>query len=134
MSDALRKAAQAIVDFHNAPITEKRPDVFQRLVQGLDCALDAQPAEQPALPSPWLPITNSDPVPRDGSYFAVCCAGNPDSIECGFIHPHKSYSFEQIGEGLFQKVEHTVYMTGRIHNMHAATHWMPIPPPPEAGE
>jgi hypothetical protein len=37
--ERLRAAGQALIDFHNGPTAQKRPDIFQLLIGRLDAAL-----------------------------------------------------------------------------------------------
>lgn len=81
----------------------------------------------------WRPISESDPVPRDGTPFAICCEGEPDSIECGWYDPLTVFDYEEAENGLYKKTPRIGYEWSGFNNMHRATHWMPLPPPP-AGE
>lgn len=46
--DALVTAANALIDFYNGPVQNKRPDVFQRLMQRLADAFPPQPGKEEA--------------------------------------------------------------------------------------
>ena len=78
----------------------------------------------------WQPI---ETAPKDGSWIAVCKAGEHDSIECGYYKPFEIDAYEPAGDGLFRKVRQSVPWCdwGPINNFHRATHWMPLPAPPE---
>lgn len=82
--------------------------------------------------SHWQPI---ETAPKDGTRILICRVADDvideiDEIEiaewCVLEHSH----FEEIGNGLFQKVmdKPCEFWNG---NGHRATHWMPLPAPPE---
>lgn len=79
--------------------------------------------------SAWEPI---DSAPRDGSWFATAnFASDTPEFEVGCYLPQKWSSYEPAGDGLFRRVD-TIVFEWTHSNFHRATHWMPLPPAPEA--
>lgn len=76
----------------------------------------------------WQPI---ETAPRDGTWFVVCRAGEPDSVEAGCYDPLMHDEYVEAGEGLYRKERRTSYEWTGFNNMHRATHWMPIPEVPD---
>jgi hypothetical protein len=77
----------------------------------------------------WQPI---ETAPRDGSWFLICIAGEDGSYEVGCFDsdPLTWDTFVPVDDGLFRK-ETTVLIQWRgFNNMHAATHWAPLPEMP----
>jgi hypothetical protein len=72
----------------------------------------------------WMPI---ETAPRDGTWFATCRAGEPDSYEVGRFDPLMWPQYVEAENGLYRKVEHQVYDWMGFNNFHRATHWMPLP-------
>jgi hypothetical protein len=87
----------------------------------------------PSDPSPpgencWQPI---DTAPKDGSWFLICHASEGfGSYEVGRYDPWKRKNYDPVGHGLFREVEEVVMEWSGFNNFHRATHWMPLPVPP----
>jgi hypothetical protein len=76
----------------------------------------------------WHPI---ETAPRDGTWFMIINAREGYfSVEVGQYRRYCRYEYVQETSGLFRKVEHEV-LEETFNNFHRATHWMPLPPPPE---
>lgn len=76
----------------------------------------------------WQPI---ETAPRDGGWFAICVAGEGLSYEVGCYEPYHGRQFIELESGLFRAEEYLLGEWRGFNNMHRATHWMPLPPPPE---
>lgn len=85
----------------------------------------------------WEPIETK---PRDGSWFATCRAGDPDSVEASrYVEPMPQVSFEHVEGDLYRRVVNhpkpTIWNSWQNgSNMHRATHWCALPLLPEAAE
>lgn len=82
----------------------------------------------PRNPNIWRPIATA---PRDGTWFLICRAGEGfDSYEVGCFDPSMHDHFEPAGDGLYRKVQRSIYDWRGFNNFHRATHWMPLPAAP----
>lgn len=84
----------------------------------------------------WRPIESA---PKDGTWFVIVNEDDgADSFEIGCYSPLIWHDFEPVADGLFRKTEREIYEWRGFNNMHRATHWLPLPPPPainkEGGE
>ncbi len=79
----------------------------------------------------WQPISTA---PRDGTWFLISRKGDgPETYEVGCYDPSIWESFEQIGQsGLYRRSERIGYEWRGFKNFRRASHWMPLPEPPEA--
>lgn len=77
--------------------------------------------------SEWQPILTA---PRDGTWFVIY-SDLDDRYEIGRFEPLKVARYEEVGHGLFKRVYETVYDWEGFNNFHRATHWMPLPDPPQ---
>ena len=77
----------------------------------------------------WQPI---ETAPRDGSWF-VTANFNVDypEFETGCYSPFSFREYVEREDGLFQAVDKTVMEWANFNNFNRATHWMPLPAPPE---
>ena len=73
----------------------------------------------------WQPI---ETAPRDGTFFVIFTHGE---YEVGRYAPSFWASFEDAGNGYYKKVDRHMTDWSGFNNFHAATHWMPLPPPPK---
>lgn len=82
--------------------------------------------------SEWKPI---ETAPRDGTWFMICNAEDDfDSYEIGCYDPYYCWSYVEVGDGLYRHVreDEPAYEWRGFNNMHRATHWMPLPEPPNS--
>lgn len=85
--------------------------------------------------SAWQPI---ETAPKDGTLILVCRVG--EDIGCGPVEVTSWYKIEDWqwekvpgdDPDLYRKVHKGTYHEGWNNNGHRATHWMPLPEPPEA--
>lgn len=81
--------------------------------------------------SEWQPI---ETAPQDGTWFLTCDATQRDDhiprYEVGRYDPYMMPDFIEVEGGLYKKVMRSCYDWSGFNNFHRATHWMPIPPPP----
>lgn len=89
------------------------------------------------LPDEWQSIRDALPVwrpiseaPRDGSWFVIYLP-EPLEFEIGRYEPIVTWNYEQVSENLYKRVPITIYEWAGFSNFHLATHWMPLPKPPE---
>jgi hypothetical protein len=77
----------------------------------------------------WRPI---ETAPRDGSWFVIARAGNPDDpeFELGRYDPLMLPRYVEAGDGLYRKELQRGYEWQGFDNFNRATHWMPLPEPP----
>lgn len=75
----------------------------------------------------WRPI---ETAPRDGSVFLIYIPGW--EYEVGKYDPILWGEFVHVGDGLFKKVTKIASEWRGFNNFSAATHWTPIPEPPES--
>ena len=82
-----------------------------------------------ALQPDWRPI---ETAPKDGTWFLICCARDGfDSYEVGCYDPWMRKEYEPVeGSGLFREVLKPVLEWRGFNNLRRATHWMPLPTPP----
>lgn len=81
--------------------------------------------------SDWKLIA-TNPVPRDGTWFAICRAGEDDSIEAGCFDQLTGTRYVAVGDGLYRKTEEPIFDWKGFDNFHRATHWCSLQPvPPE---
>lgn len=79
--------------------------------------------------SDWQPI---ETAPKDGTWFLICRADDGyESYEVGRYNPLKHPRYEDAGNGLYRKIDEVIYDWSGFNNFHRATHWMPLPSPPE---
>jgi hypothetical protein len=78
--------------------------------------------------SAWKDISTA---PRDGTWFVTCHAGEPDSYEAGCFRQLMRDEYEDAGGGLYRKKSIPIYDWYGFNNIHRATHWLPLPEPPE---
>ncbi len=79
--------------------------------------------------SEWQPI---ETAPRDGTWFLLCRQSEGwESYEVGRFDPLLFPEYVEAGNGLYRKEMRTGYEWLGFNNFHRATHWMPLPPPPE---
>ncbi len=83
--------------------------------------------------SQWQPI---ETAPKDGTKILGFDPQGVRGPVCAVIYwySHQSQSFEEAGDGLFRKVLHepVEWWEGASYSPFRATHWMPLPKPPEA--
>jgi len=97
---------------------------------GIAAVNDALEAAEQSDVTAWQPI---ETAPKDGTKFLIVRAEEGEEIEiCHWCEIERSH-FEEIDGGLFRKVqdEPMRFWNG---NGHRATHWMPLPAPPEITE
>jgi hypothetical protein len=84
-----------------------------------------------SLPDGWRSIATA---PRDGTWFLICRAGEPESVEAGCYQPltHSSFELVDADRELYRKYEYPAYDWVGFCNFHRATHWIALPPIPEA--
>jgi len=93
-----------------------------------EAALEAVGFFDRPLQDGWQPI---ETAPRDGTWIVI--VDHRGNYEACRYEPYYSYSFEEVGDGLYQKVRHE---PGEIlnwqgsSNFHRATHWRPLSAPP----
>ena len=75
----------------------------------------------------WQPI---ETAPKDGSIFVTINAHFPDEIEVCQYDPTLWDGFNERPDGLYEKVTQIV-SEWSSNNFHRATHWMPLPEPPQ---
>lgn len=78
----------------------------------------------------WHPI---DTAPKDGTYILVARAGEdigPEPVEVTNYFRIERDVYVDVGNGLFRK-ERQLFHEGWNGNGHRATHWMPLPEPPQ---
>ncbi len=83
----------------------------------------------------WRTIDDSDPelqrVKRDGTRILVINKDDgPDSVEITEWFVCSRFVYIERPDGLFERREET-YFEGWNGNGHRATHWQPLPAPPE---
>ncbi len=79
--------------------------------------------------SAWQPI---ETAPKDGTWFLICRASEGfDSYEVGRYDPLMHDHYEPVGGGLYRKVQDQIYDWRGFSNFPRATHWMPLPSPPD---
>ena len=76
--------------------------------------------------SDWNPDMSK--APTDGTMFVIFTRGD---YEVGRYDPSSWESFEDAGNGFYRKVERHMTDWRGFNNFHRATHWMPLPKPPE---
>lgn len=82
--------------------------------------------------SDWFPI---ETAPKDGAWFVTARfhGGEQPEYEVGRYEPLLAKRYEAVeGTSLFRQVEHQLYEWRGFNNFERATHWMPLPPPPES--
>lgn len=85
----------------------------------------------------WHRIDDPEnPPPKDGTWFVICNAESTDDegeYEVGKYRPYKIQDFVPVDDesGLYRRVLHTVTEWDGFSNFHRATHWRPLPLPPE---
>src|SRR4051812_17561165 len=89
-------------------------------------AADASPPSV-SIPCAWQPI---ETAPRDGTWFVIMRADEPDSYEAGCFDPHYWDEYVPAGGGLYRKERKQVGDWRGFSNFHRATHWAPLPEPP----
>ncbi len=79
----------------------------------------------------WQPIATA---PKDGTWFLICRADEGyESFEVGCYDPLVSHTYvEAETPGLYRREERQAYEWRGFNNFHRATHWQPLPEPPEA--
>lgn len=77
----------------------------------------------------WRPI---ETAPKDGSVFVIVMAGEPESYEVGWYEPYYGYEYVALYGGLYRKEQRLLGEWRGFDNFHRATHWLPLPEPPEA--
>ena len=77
----------------------------------------------------WQPI---ETAPRDGTWFVICRAGEPELCEAGCFKQLMWSSYTEAHSGLYRKVERSISDWQGFNNFHRATHWAPLPPVPDA--
>lgn len=80
---------------------------------------------------------NLEPIetaPRDGSWFAICRAGEPDFYEVGRYDPIEWPDFVEADGGLYQRVAKVLTEWRGFNNFHRATHWVRLPIVPKEAE
>ena len=75
----------------------------------------------------WQPIKTA---PRDGTWFVICRAGEPDSCEVGCLEELTWHEYVEVGDGLYKKVSKPTLDWSGFNNMHRATHWISLPEVP----
>ena len=76
----------------------------------------------------WKPI---ETAPKDGTWFLICRTGEGfDSYEVGCFDPSMADRYEHVEGDLYRKTQVSIYDWRRFNNVHRATHWAPLPPPP----
>ena len=77
----------------------------------------------------WKPI---ETCPRDGTWFMICNVKDGcDSYEIGKYDPMPWKRYVPIaGTEFFEEVKETHYEWRGFNNMHRATHWVELLPPP----
>ena len=73
----------------------------------------------------WQPI---ETALKDGTWFVILTHGR---YEVGRYNPTSWDTFEDVGNGLYRKVAVPMSNWSGFNNFSAATHWMPLPAPPE---
>lgn len=80
----------------------------------------------------WQPIATA---PRDGTWFMIIKADEgAESVEVGKYEPLMFPRYEAADGGLYRRVDELGYEWCGFNNFHRATHWRPLPSPPEGGE
>lgn len=102
--------------------------------EGLDQgATDVASPSSGHLPA-WLPI---ETAPRDGTWFLIYLADEDDgpfsAYEVGKYDPYMTTDYIEVEGGLYRKELRSSYDWAGFNNFHRATHWMPLPEPPEPG-
>lgn len=78
--------------------------------------------------SEWQPI---ETAPRDGSWFVIYIPhGGDGSFEVGCFEPLMHEVYVPAEKDLYRKERQSIFDWTGFNNMHAATHWMPLPEPP----
>jgi Protein of unknown function (DUF551) len=79
--------------------------------------------------SEWQPI---DTAPKDGTWFMICRAEEGfETYEVGRYQQLMWPKYIPVGDNLFKQIKEQIYEWRGFNNMHRATHWMPLPKPPE---
>lgn len=77
----------------------------------------------------WQPI---ETAPRDGTWFIICRNSEGfESYEIGRYEPMLWDKYIPVDSNLFRKEKEQIFDWSGFNNMHRATHWMPLPEPPE---
>ena len=78
----------------------------------------------------WQPI---ETAPRDGTWFLIGRKGEgPNSYEVGCYDPLIHNKYLPVDGELFRKEEEEIYEWRGFSNFERATHWQPLPEPPDA--
>lgn len=78
--------------------------------------------------SDWQPI---ETAPTDGTWFVIINVDDdPIRPEVGRYDPLMMEQFEEAEGGLYRKIKVVGYEWEGFNNMHRATHWWPLPAPP----
>lgn len=76
----------------------------------------------------WQPI---ETAPKDGSWFVTASFRDDDfEFEVCRYDPYYTAKYVELENGNYQK-ELVLLMEFTSNNFHRATHWMPLPPPPQ---
>ena len=77
----------------------------------------------------WQPI---ETAPKDGKWFVTArFKGDDPEYEVGCYDPTKFHQYDERPDGLFERREIEIYEWRGFNNFSRATHWAPLPPPPE---
>jgi hypothetical protein len=83
-----------------------------------------------AVADQWQTIESA---PRDGTWFLIVNERDGwESMEVGCYEPLTVERFVEAGDGLYRREMGSAYDWRGFNNFHRATHWRPLPAPPEA--